>query len=499
MRAVGFGLVAGLCAASSALAVTAPPHEGAPVPSRTAPDSASCAEAPTLRADPEALDMTTGPTLAALPRRHSTPAPTPEMKPTPGDSGDARPTEVSADTQPPAAPARQFRRWGGLVSVGTCGEVSYELTWWNAAYGRDGYDLVAYDLAPLAPTAGDLCESLRGYRQPDVPAAPAPPWWRGLCENIIRAVGTDRWPAPATLLGWEAAAAVLYVRQDADGQRRVEQYLGRLARDRLGTIGLVAHLDARPDVEPLALQVPWGSPVRAHQGSTWLYVQDFDVEVSQESCISEPIVANVDTGFAISAHRIDGRDSSGDLDVEIAFSEDAPAFDRFETALACTPVVVEIPRPRRGYWRGLVSPFPAAYSIPLDDGRAVTLTVLGETETFPSSAASSPESFSMRPPWGGPDLRRSTCTSTGTYPASRSHTTWNSCQGARKGKPRSSRGQPWWNGATRGNRRQWGRAGRAASWPGRSRREGCGSALPRSGWPTSKSWTSSSSVPGPPT
>lgn len=380
MRSVGFTLVASLCAASSGLVVMALVYEGAPVPAATAPETAGRGEASVERENPTILAAAPGPTLKATPRRRETQDPGHESGVTPTDSrsGDARPGEAGADAPPPARAVRQLTRWGCLTRVDASGDLSYEFTRWNAACRRDGYDLVAYDLAPLAPTAQDLCEALRGHRQERVAAATDAPWWRGLCEKVVLVVGAERWPVPATLLAWDQASAMLFVRQDAQGQRRVEQYIEQLGRGRLGTIGIVARMDGPPDVAPLALEVPWGSSVRAHQGSTWFYVQDFEVEVAQDAFTADPIVANADTGFAFTARRVEGRDPSGDLEVELAFSEDALVFDRSETTCFSVPVVIEIPRPRRVLWRGLVPAFPATYSIPFDDGRLVTLTVLGE-------------------------------------------------------------------------------------------------------------------------
>lgn len=357
MRVVVLLLIAGCGAASSGLLLAGLQSEATPA----ATETIGLAEATKWNEAITATDAATGPTLQgrSMPQDNAAASGSDLSWEISVSRGEAPATEApGADPLPPEPGDRQLgqnlTRFGCLATVGADGNLAYEFNYWTASYGQDGYTLAAYDLAPLAATASDLCEALRGYRQDGYrpPEASVSPWWRALCENLVWAVGRDRWPAPATQLAWDPASAMLYVRHDADGQRRVEEYLEPLVRARLGTIGVEAHMEASPaGVGPLTLQVPWSRSVRAHEGCTYLYVQDFDVEVAQGCFISDPIVANVDTGFAISARPVEGRDYVGDLEVEIAYSSDAPDFERFDTTLASeyVPVSIEIPHARRAF------------------------------------------------------------------------------------------------------------------------------------------------------
>jgi hypothetical protein len=405
MRALGALLIAALltapCAVAGGLLVAALEEEIDPGPPATASDRLLPTDKP-VRSEVSPSEPAAG---VPILRGRALPDGDPWLESDPDgarrtSTREAHETPIpDTDSSLPPGADRELSRWGCLVTVGGSGDLSFDSRWWSASYGREGYQLVVYDLAPLEPTARDLCEALRGCRQEGRAAAAGSPrwdgraaaagspWWRSLCENIVRAVGRNGWPTPATLLAWDSRSAMLYVRQDADGQCRVEEYLETLARARLGTIGLEVQLDAPPEgVGALALQVPWGRSVRAHQGSTYLYVQDFDIEVAQDTFIPDPIVEHVDTGFAVSARRLEGREYAGDLDVEIAYSDAPPRFTRFETTLAnpSLPVCIEIPTTYRACWRGLVSAAPGAHAIRLDDGRLVTLTVRGDGGSAPA-------------------------------------------------------------------------------------------------------------------
>ncbi|MCA9317238.1 MAG: hypothetical protein KDB73_17250 [Planctomycetes bacterium] len=148
---------------------------------------------------------------------------------------------------------------------------------------------------------------------------------------------------------------------------------------RLGTIEIEARLESPPTpVGPLTLQVPWNASVRAHEGSTYEYAQDFDIEVGNDVFLAGPIVANIDTGFGISARRIESRDLFGDLELEIAYSNNRPTFVRIDTTfMGDAPVSIEEARGAMASWRGRVPASPGRYSIKLDDGRTVRLAVHG--------------------------------------------------------------------------------------------------------------------------
>jgi hypothetical protein len=91
--------------------------------------------------------------------------------------------------------------------------------------------------------------------------------------------------------------------------------------------------------------------------------------VGQDCFISDPIVAHVDNGFAVSARRVEGPDAGGELDIEIAHAEEAPSFERFDTTPLYVPVWIEIPRARTARWRGRLRASAGVYSIKLDYGQ----------------------------------------------------------------------------------------------------------------------------------
>ncbi len=328
--------------------------------------------------------------------------------------GGESPASTSNESQPD--------RFGPFPSAGVspAGEVVFGQATWTTTAVPEGYQLVCYLIGALAPTASELAPALQGLADetaepqvgqaaleaPDPPAGPDP-WWTHLAEALVDAVGRDRWPALDTVLAWDSKQAALYVQQDAEGHSRVTELLSRRAAGRLGVIQISLELEVKP-TEPrelLVVDVPWGESVRAHQGSAWAYIADYDIEVGQSIFYVLPLVWPLDTGLGISARRVEDGSDLGALELDIAVSLGSPRFERFETTLpyAYAPVTIELPRLGFARWRGKIPAELGKHRVELDDGRAVTLVVgASQPRSTPDPAfvrhVLAPESASASPP-----------------------------------------------------------------------------------------------------
>ena len=307
----------------------------------------------------------------------------------------ADPWLPGGESPPSASTGPEPVRVGPFPSAGVspAGDVVFGQSTWTTTAVPEGHQLVCYLIGALAPTPSDLAPVLQGladettelqvgqaawWAAPDPPAGPDP-WWTHLAEALVDAVGRDRWPAMDTVLAWDSKQAALYVQQDAEGHARVTELLSRRAAGRLGVVQLAIEFEVKP-TEPrdrLVVDVPWGESVRAHQGSAWAYIADYDIEVGQGSFYVLPLVWPLDTGLGISARRIEDGSDLGALDLDIAASLGPPRFERFETTLASSyaPVTIELPRIGVARWRGKIPAEPGKHRVEMDDGRAVTLVV----------------------------------------------------------------------------------------------------------------------------
>lgn len=280
--------------------------------------------------------------------------------------------------------APEPKRYGPhpAARVSSAGDLVFDKAEWTARPSADGFELASYDLGAFAPAVGAFEPALHsaadGARATAAPAR----WWTGLVEALVEAVGRDRWPRPETLLAWDPARAMLYVRQDAQGHAHVAGVLAQRAAGRLGTVSLIVEAEA-PQTEAaaaLTVDVPWGTVVRAHRGTAWAYFGDYDVEVGQGFFRALPIMRTVDTGFGVSARRVEAVDGVGLLDVVIAASSGRPGFEPYSTSItkSYVEVTIEIARLEVARWRGRIPAVPGRHRVQLDDGRAVTLVVQEE-------------------------------------------------------------------------------------------------------------------------
>lgn len=360
--------------------------------------------------------------------RRETPGPSEPRGPDPASSGrrsSPPPDPWGPGGESPASPSSESEpdRFGPFPSAGVSpdGEVVFGQATGTTTTVPEGHQLVCYLIGALAPAASDLAPVLQGladettelqfgqatwWAAPDPPAGPDP-WWTHLAEALVDAVGRDRWPALDTVLAWDSKQAALYVQQDAEGHSRVTELLSRRAAGRLGVIQLSIELEGKPTEhrERLVVDVPWGESVRAHRGSAWAYIADYDIEVGQGCFYVIPLAWPLDTGLGVSARRIEDGSELGALDLDIAVSLGPPRFERFETTLASSyaPVTIELPRLGVARWRGKIPARPGKHRIELDDGRGVTLVVqASQPRSTPDPAfvrhVVAPESPSASPP-----------------------------------------------------------------------------------------------------
>jgi hypothetical protein len=197
-----------------------------------------------------------------------------------------------------------------------------------------------------------------------------------LCAAIRRRVGLDRWPGESTFLGIDLGTRHLLVRQDEAGRRAAEAVL-----DELAVVGPSVHVRVdlydgsdRPSTA-LALDVPWRGRVRAFEGTSWGYVEDYDIEIGMGGArTGAPILGTVEACLVVTAEREVGSGDSGDIDLEIALPSAEPTLRTLSFLGLAEYVALEqadVPVVR---WRGRVAPGSRS-SVPVAGNAWAAITV----------------------------------------------------------------------------------------------------------------------------
>ncbi len=104
------------------------------------------------------------------------------------------------------------------------------------------------------------------------------------------------------------------------------------------------------------------------------YVADFDVEVSQDSFIADPIVKSLQTGLTIGARVLTGPDGTGVIDGTVAVADVVRPYRRTTTSLGVgAPVTIDLPTTRQAVESFRVvaregAPSTLSLSVPTDAG-----------------------------------------------------------------------------------------------------------------------------------
>lgn len=258
---------------------------------------------------------------------------------------------------------------------------------WSPPDASQGFTVVEYDLSPVAPSTTHTSTTFSdhlGIRS----AADA--WWRSLIEIILARGDRERWSDPRTRLAWEAGTASLYVCQDAEGHALVSRVLEEVVARRSGTVRVLVH-DKKTE-RTLGMDVPWTHPVRASAGTAWVYLQDYDVELSQGTFTLYPMIEIHEVGLRSEARRVEVPGGAERLDIALTLVTSPPVFEPFESPafgrrieLGRARLAVEVPEASVHTWRGRIAVEPGTTTIELGE-RTIALEVVDEpTPEHPAS------------------------------------------------------------------------------------------------------------------
>ena len=294
-------------------------------------------------------------------------------------------------------------------------DVSGELKVVNTAWPEGPHtrrtDIVSYNLDSLAPSADVYLTALRGQivEAGEFSKIGAPPainralWWRCLLDRVVARTGVQAWTGRDKILAYDLSRRHLHVVNEPHVRALVEQVLDEIDEQQSRVAPL--HIEVMCGSERasrLRLDVPWWQEAGATRALGYAFVADFDIEVTQGSWVTDPLLLRLESGLGICATRTESQDG-GTVHIAASWSRRVPTFTPYEAEVASLDsgtFRIELPDTDVWQWRGrLGDDHGSERSLRVDPETSIHLRV--GHESAPSSAWT--RSWRVVAPRGNPE------------------------------------------------------------------------------------------------